>query len=82
MLRQLNGWFPLFAEHRAASLLRAILVKASSVLAMCLTSARCSSAKVSSTSRFEYQFVILQVDDHNFELPEKIDAQQAVYSLP
>jgi hypothetical protein len=33
-------------------------------------------------SRFEYQFVILQVNDHDFELFEKINAQQAVYFLP
>jgi len=32
-------------------------------------------------SRFEYQFVILQVNDHNFELVEKINSQQAVYFL-
>jgi hypothetical protein len=33
-------------------------------------------------SRFEYQFVILQVNDHDFELFEKINAQHAVYFLP
>jgi hypothetical protein len=49
---------------------------------MCSTTARCSGTKASGASGFEYQFVILQVNDHNFELLEKIDAQQAIYSLP
>src|SRR5690242_5393105 len=33
-------------------------------------------------SGVKYQFVILQVNDHNFELFEKINSQQAVYFLP